>query len=62
MMSAIAELWASLFTMFSMVTKTAAALDAVAGIAKAEAEGTAALMAEERGQRFDAVRAKRQAQ
>jgi hypothetical protein len=59
MFAAIGELWASLFTVFSMVNQSAAALDALAGMAKAEAEGLAEVMNEERSQRFAELKAKR---
>jgi hypothetical protein len=42
-----------------MVNQSAAALDALAGMAKAEAEGLAEIMAEERTQRFESIKAKR---
>ena len=56
MFKAIGQFFTALFTAFSALEKGAASLDHIAGIAEAEAEGMADIMAIEREERIIRMR------
>jgi hypothetical protein len=56
MFKAIGQFFTALFTTFSALEKGAASLDHIAGIAEAEAEGMADIMAIEREERIIRMR------
>jgi len=56
MFKAIGQFFTALFTMFSALEKGAASLNHIAGIAEAEAEGLADIMAIERKQKIITIR------
>jgi len=56
MFKAIGQFFTALFTMFSALEKDAASLNHIAGIAEAEAEGLADIMAIEREEKAIATR------
>ena len=56
MFKAIGQFFTALFTMFSALEKGAASLNHIAGIAEAEAEGLADVMAIEREEKIITVR------
>ena len=56
MFKAIGRFFTALFTMFSALEKGAASLNHIAGIAAAEAEGLAGIMAVERKEKIITIR------
>ena len=56
MFKAIGQFFTALFTMFSALEKGAASLNHIAGIAEAEAEGLADVMAIEREEKIITIR------
>ena len=56
MFKAIGQFFTALFTMFSALEKGAASLNHIAGIAEAEAEGLADIMAIEREEKIITIR------
>jgi hypothetical protein len=56
MFKAIGQFFTALFTMFSALEKGAASLNHIAGIAEAEAEGLAGIMAVEREEKIITIR------
>ena len=56
MFKAIGQFFTTLFTMFSALEKGAASLNHIAGIAEAEAEGLADVMAIEREEKIITIR------
>ena len=56
MFKAIGQFFTALFTMFSALEKGAASLNHIAGIAEAEAEGLANIMAIEREEKIITIR------
>ena len=56
MFKAIGQFFTALFTMFSALEKGAASLNHIAGIAEAEAEGLANIMAIEREEKIVTIR------
>ena len=56
MFKAIGQFFTALFTMFSAIEKGAASLNHIAGIAEAQAEGLADIMAIEREEKIITIR------